>query len=190
MRRVRAVATRTRSFPQRHARRSRESSVLLPSAQVPRARCHNQSPPHFTARCHSMSQPCPGSRDAVSQTVVPRRICGCDSGVGQRSLFQERLQVSLECAPVLPRAKSLIVLGREASVLDDVAARGCLPVEQGVLTYQHVPADSPCPRTSTSSECVARPALKPSSHPVRSMSCSRTPGAPDRRRPGLGGRTH
>ena len=30
-------------------------------------------------------------------------------------------------------------------MLGDVAARGCLPVEQGVLTHHHVPADRTLP---------------------------------------------
>ena len=46
---------------------------------------------------------------------------------------------------VLPRAKSIIVLGSEVPVLDDVAERGCLPVGRAVLTNQQVPTDRALP---------------------------------------------
>ena len=105
------------------------------------AGCHSQLPQHVTARCHSMSQLGPGSRDAFSQTVMPRRICGCDTGFGQQSFLQERLQVSLERATVRSGTESLVVPDREAPLLDDVAERGCFPVGQGVLTHKEVPAD-------------------------------------------------
>ena len=135
-----AAEMHSRSPARRRTRRSRESRVHRPSDQDSCAGCRSQLPQPVTARCHSMSQLCPGSRDAFSQTIVPRRICGCDTGFDQQSFLQERLQVSLERAMVRSGAESLVVLDCDAPLLDDVVVSCVLSVDDGLRPGSHVGA--------------------------------------------------
>ena len=81
------------------------------------------------------------SCEAVGQAVVPCRVGRRGTRFSQQSLLHKRPQVSLERPPGCSGAELLVIVNRQAPMLDDVAQRDSLPFRQRVLPHQGVPAD-------------------------------------------------